>query len=46
MFKVNNKTTRTMSVTSTPFSSVFIVDFGQVNVSWVIVDEDVSVNFI
>ena len=45
MFKVNNKNTRTTSVTSfwgfycwlwtyfTPFSSVFIVDFELVNVS-------------
>ena len=44
MFKVNNKSTRTTSVTSAPFSSVSIVDFEQVNVSWVSVDEDVSVN--
>ena len=34
MFKVNNKSTRTTSVTSAPFSSVSIVS----------VDEDVSVN--
>ena len=31
-------------MTSAPFSSVSIVDFEQVNVSWVSVDEDVSVN--
>ena len=31
MFKVNNKNTRTMS---TPFSSVSIVEFEQVSVSW------------
>ena len=47
MFKVNNKNTRTTSLTSfwcfycslwtyfTPFSSVLIVDFEQVNVIWV-----------
>ena len=34
MFKVNNKSTRTTSVTSAPFSSISIVS----------VDEDVSVN--
>ena len=44
MLKVNNKDTRTASITSTfllltltyfrPFSSVSIVDFEQVNVSW------------
>ena len=33
MFKVNNKNTRTTSLTS---SSVSIVDFEQVNVSWVV----------
>ena len=44
MFKVNTKSTRTTSVTSEPLSSVSIVDFEQVNVSWVSVDEDVSVN--
>ena len=33
--KVNNKNTRTMSITSfTTFSSVSIVDSEQVNVSW------------
>ena len=32
MFKVNNKNTRKTSLT--PFSSVSIVDFEQVNVSW------------
>ena len=32
MFKVNNKNTRTTSLT--PFSSVSIADFEQVNVSW------------
>ena len=47
MFKVNNKNTRITSLTSflcfycyfwiclTPFSTVFIVDFEQVNFSWV-----------
>ena len=45
MFKVNNKSTRTMSIMSlcfyyklwtyfTPYSNVSIVDFGHVNVSW------------
>ena len=50
MFKVNNKNTRTMSMTSfwcfycylwtyfTPFSSASIVNFEQVNVSWVRID--------
>ena len=33
MFKFNNKSTRTMSLT--PFSSVSIVDFEQVNIGWV-----------
>ena len=32
MFKVNNENTRKKSMTA--FSSVFIVDFEQVNVSW------------
>ena len=32
MFKVNNKETR---IYFTTFSSIFIVDFEQVNVSWV-----------
>ena len=32
MFKVNNKNTRTTSVTA--FCTVSIVDFEQVNVSW------------
>ena len=32
MFKVNNENTRKRSMTA--FSSVFIVDFEQVNVSW------------
>ena len=32
MFKVNNKNTRMTSMTH--FSSVFIVDFEQLNVSW------------
>ena len=32
MFKVNNKNTRTYF---TPFSSVSIVDFEQLNISWV-----------
>ena len=32
MFKVNNEKTRKRSMTA--FSSVFIVDFEQVNVSW------------
>ena len=35
MFKVNNKNTRTTSTYFTPFSSVFIVNFEQVNVSWI-----------
>ena len=43
MFKVNNKNTSKTSMPSivkfltyfTPFSSVYIVDFEQVNVSWV-----------
>ena len=36
MFRVNNKDTRTMSMAYfTPFSSIFIVDFEQVNISWV-----------
>ena len=39
MFKVNNKDTRTKSMTLrtyfTPFSSVFFINFEQVNVSWV-----------
>ena len=44
MLKFNNKNTRTMSpvfllltfnISHTHFSSVFIVDFEQVNVSWV-----------
>ena len=39
MFKINNKDTRTKSMTLrtyfTPFSSVFVVNFEQVNVSWV-----------
>ena len=40
MFQVNNKDTRTKSMMSmnttyfTPFSSVFIADFEQVNVCW------------
>ena len=34
MFKVNNKNTKTMSMT--PFSSDFIVNFKQVNISRVI----------
>ena len=35
MFTVNNKDTRTTSLTYfTPFSSVSIIDFEQVNVSW------------
>ena len=36
MCKINNKNTRTTSLTSffTPFSSVSIVDFEEVNVSW------------
>ena len=46
MFKINNKNTRTTSLRLfwcfycklkthfTPFSSVFIVDFEQVNVNW------------
>ena len=35
MFKVNNKNTRKTSVKYfTPFSSVSVVDFEQVNVSW------------
>ena len=33
MLKVIKKNTRTTSMTSTPFSSVFIVDFEQVNVN-------------
>ena len=32
MFKVNNKSTKTASLT--PYSSVPIVDFEQVNASW------------
>ena len=37
MFKVKNKNTRTAFLTYfTPFSVVSIVDFEQVNVSWVI----------
>ena len=47
MFNVNNKSTRTMSMTSVwcfycqlwtyfiPYSTVFSLDFEQVNVSWV-----------
>ena len=39
MFKVNNKNTKTIIVNFehifTPFSSVSIVNFKQVNVSWV-----------
>ena len=35
MFKVNNKNTRTTSMTFfTPFSTGSIVDFEKVNVSW------------
>ena len=35
MFKVNNKNTRTTSMTYfTSFPSVAIVDFEQINVSW------------
>ena len=38
MFKVSNKNTRTTSITFFTyfgsFSSVFIVDFEQVNISW------------
>ena len=42
MFKANNKETRTMSLTYfTPFSSVSIVGFEQVNVCWV--NEQVNV---
>ena len=33
MFKVNHENTRTVSLT--PFSSVSVVDFEQVHVSWV-----------
>ena len=35
MFKVNNKNTRTTSFA--PFSGVFIVEFEQVNVTWVLI---------
>ena len=38
MFKINNKdTTKSMTLRTyfTPFSSVFVVNFKQVNVSWV-----------
>ena len=43
MFKVNNENTRTTSGVFIvnyliPFSSVFIVDFEQVNISWVVVN--------
>ena len=39
MFKVNNKNTRMTSLTYfTTFSSVSVVDFEQVNVSWVLND--------
>ena len=34
MFKVNNKNTRTTSLT--PFSSVSIADFEQINGSWIV----------
>ena len=34
VFKVNNKNTRKTTLTWSPFSSAFIVDFEQVNVSW------------
>ena len=34
VFKVNNKNTRKTTLTSSTFSSAFIVDFEQVNVSW------------
>ena len=35
MFKVNNKNSRTMSKIFHTFSSVSIVEFEQVNVSWI-----------
>ena len=34
MLKVNSKDTRRMSITIHIFSSVFIIDFEQVNVCW------------
>ena len=58
MFKVNSKNIGTTSVTSlwyfycslwtyfTPFSSVFIIDFEQVNVRWTILDLAVKVNIL
>ena len=58
MFKFNNKNTRTLSLTSfwcfivnfwsyfTPFSCIFIVDFEQVNVSWVFLFWERVVNYL
>ena len=40
MIKVNNKNTTTTSFT--PFSSVSIVDFEQVNVTWVVIGSDIE----
>ena len=38
MVKINNKNTKTISMTFTPFSSVSIFDFEQVNVSWTMIN--------
>ena len=35
MFKVNNKDIRTSSLLLIPYSSVYVVNFEQVNAGWV-----------
>ena len=44
MFKVNNKNTRTTSLTFHIFSSVSIVEFEQVNIRWDAMNHIVKVN--